>query len=157
MINRRRLAVIAVILCVSFISEVYAEEIITARTPDDILNIAKGFGYAKLEKDSQGDPKVSGRIEGTAYGVYFYGCTNGENCNDVQFAVGWSGVKVSMDRINEWNRTKRYGKAYLDKEGDPILEMVVNLDHGVTVKNFEDTFDWWIKAMKQFKEEVVDG
>ena len=133
----------------------YAEDIINAENPDAILNIARGFGYATLGKDSQGDPKISGRVEGTRYGIYFYGCSEGKNCNQIQFATGWGEIKVPMDEINEWNRKRRYGKAYLDKDGDPMVEMMVNINYGVTTKNLEDTFDWWTKVMKDFGENVV--
>jgi hypothetical protein len=33
--------------------------------------------------------------------------------------------------------------------------MVVNIDYGVSVKNLEDSFNWWMKAMEGFKEEVL--
>lgn len=36
------------------------------------------------------------------------------------------------DRINEWNRTKRFSRAYLDREGDPIIESDIDLEGGVT-------------------------
>ncbi len=56
-----------------------------------------------------------------------------------------------MYRINNWNRTKRFGKAYLDNDGDPILVMTVNLDYGVTRDNLEDDFNWWTIAIKNFE------
>ncbi|TYL49415.1 YbjN domain-containing protein [Marinomonas sp. IMCC 4694] len=153
--NKSKLILAASLLCLSTIPTVHAETLVSAKDPDSILNIARGFGYAQLETDSQGDPKISGRIDGVRYGIYFYGCNGGANCNDVQFATGWSGENVSLDDINEWNRTQRYGKAYLDGDGDPRLELVVNTAYGVTAKNFGDTLDWWSKVMKKFNQSVL--
>jgi hypothetical protein len=132
-----------------------ASDLIDATDPNAILNIAKGFGSATLEKDSGGDPKIAGRIEGVKYGIYFYGCEAGKSCTDIQFAAGWSDVKVSLEKINEWNRGKRFGKAYLDKVNDPMLELSVNINHGVSVKNLEDSFEWWKAIVNGFQQEVL--
>ena len=133
----------------------FASEIISAENPEAIYNVAKGFGSAELKKDSTGDPMIVGRINGTKYGILFYGCKHHKKCDDIIFHAGWSGTDVTMRQVNKWNQTKKYGKAYLDKDGDPVLEMSVNLDYGVTKDNFEDTFDWWSKALKGFKEKVL--
>ncbi|GEM_PF-6816669 len=39
-----------------------ATEMINAENPEAILDIAKGFGSARLKKDREGDPMISGRI-----------------------------------------------------------------------------------------------
>lgn len=136
-------------------SATYADNIISAENPDAILNIAMGYGSATLTKDSSNDPMITGRIDGTRYGIFFYGCSDGKECDDIQFSASWGGVKVLMDEINAWNRDKRFGKAYIDKDGDPALEMSVNLDYGVTQRNLDDTFNWWTTALREFKKEVL--
>lgn len=138
-----------------FVPAAYADNIISAENPDAILNIAKGYGSATLEKDSSNDPFITGRIDGTKYIILFYGCSNGKECDEIQFVAAWAGEKVSMDDINAWNRDKKFGKAYLDQDGDPRLEMTVNLDYGVTQRNLDDTFDWWTKALARFKRDVL--
>ncbi|QSA96377.1 YbjN domain-containing protein [Methylococcus sp. EFPC2] len=130
-------------------------DIISAEAPEAILDIAKGFGSASLEKDSEGDPRIVGRIEGTKYQISFYGCSKGSQCDDIQFGAGWSGAKVSEDKINNWNLTRRYGNAYSDSDGDVNLKMTANIDYGVTKRNLEDTFDWWVKALQGFKKDVL--
>lgn len=132
-----------------------AADIISADDPDAILNVAKGFGSARLKTDASGDPFITGRINGSKYGIVFYGCNDGRDCGELQFAAAWGGIKVSMDDINTYNRKKKFGKAYLDGDGDPRLDMSVNVDYGVTIENLEDTFDWWTKAMKSFEKDVL--
>lgn len=137
------------------VSTAHADTLVSAEDPEAILNIAKGYGSAVLTTDSSNDPFITGRIEGTKYGIVFYGCSNGRNCDDILFSAGWSGIEVSIYDINAWNRTKKFGKAYLDNDGDPMLEMAVNLDYGITHKNLDDTFNRWVIALKGFKQQVL--
>jgi hypothetical protein len=134
---------------------VQAAEMIDATNPNEILEIAKGFGTASLQKDSDGDPYISGMIEGVKYGIAFYGCESGRNCDDIQFGASWSKKGVSLNAINTWNQTRRFGKAYLDNDKEPTIEMAVNIDQGVSRENMEDSFRWWTRIVKLFVEEVV--
>lgn len=34
--------------------------------------------------------------------------------------------------------------------------MEVNLDYGVSAKNIEDSFNWWTKALKEYKKVVLE-
>jgi len=133
-----------------------AERVVSAEDPDTIREIAAGFGSASIDKDSYGDPMIIGRINGTRYKAIFHGCDEGKRCDDIVLWAGWSGSKAGLDEVNEWNRTKRYGRAYIDNEGDPILEMAINLDYGVTYRNLEDSFNWWTKILSSFQDEVVN-
>jgi uncharacterized protein YdbL (DUF1318 family) len=127
-------------------SSAQAATLVDATDPDQIVNIASGFGSAILEKDSAGDPKIVGRIDSIRYSIYFYGCSNNKNCRDIQFSAGWSGYNVSLNDINRWNAKKRYGRAYLDSDNDPRVEMTINTYKGVTYRNLEDSFDTWQKC-----------
>ncbi len=86
----------------------------------------------------------------------FYGCEKGENCDDIQFIASWSDIEISLQDVNEWNSKKRFGKAYLDSEGDPVLEISINTDYGISKKNLEDSFDWWTIAIKGFKKDILE-
>lgn len=132
-----------------------AQDIISASDPKAILDIAKGFGRASLEKDKDGDPKIVGRINGKLYQILFFGCTDNEDCDNIQFQAGWSNTKITLPQINRWNRGKRFGKAYLDADNDPVIEMDVNTDYGITRKNLEDTFDYWVKVLSSFKSDAL--
>ena len=133
-------------------------KLVSAKDVDEVLNAARGFGSASLGTDSVNDPKITGRIEGIKYTMLFYGCNdNNENCKSISLSAAWGGTDVTMSDINDWNRVKRFGKAYLDSDGDPVLEMQINLDHGVSQANLEDTIDWWAISLARFKDEVIDN
>lgn len=122
--------------------------------PDVIQNFLQSYGLqVSRDTDSSGDPRLSSRIEGTNFKVYFYGCKKGV-CDSIQFSSGFDLSKpMSAWKINEWNRKKRFGKAYLDDEGDPYIEYDVNLDFdGCGGKNFDDTIDLWRVVLNEFKD-----
>ncbi len=133
-----------------------APVLIDATMPDKILEIAKGFGPASLDKDYVGDPRITGRIDGQKYTILFYGCVNGKDCDDIQFYTYWTGGRnVTLDKINEWNRNTKFGKAYLDTDGDTTLEMTVNIDYGVSAKNLENNFSWWNKTVQSVVQNIL--
>lgn len=98
---------------------------------------------------------IEGRIEGVYYRIYFYNCTDNTDCRTIQFRTAFDLTNgFPLSQINEWNKNKLFGKAWLDDENDPVLEMPVNIDYGVTAKNLEDTFDYWRVTVSQFKEHI---
>ena len=128
---------------------------VTADDANKILKLMQSFGLiATMGIDSDGDPRISSRVGDSEFLVYFYGCTNNENCKSILFKAGYNlKTGISAGKVNEWNRNKRFGKAYIDDDGDPFLEMDVNLDFGgVDDKNFDDTLDWWRITVVAFEE-----
>lgn len=106
-------------------------QMVTAANPKSVAEALQSAGYrAVLGRDSVGDPQIETAASGVRWFVHFFGCEKGSNCSTVTFSSGWSDGSVKLDKINEWNRDKRFSRAYLDKEGDPILEFDVDLDKG---------------------------
>ena len=127
------------------------ENLVDARDPQRILKIARGYGTANLDVAGDGTPMIIGRIDDNRYNVFFYGCDgNNENCRSIQFFAGWTDVDMSLDAFNEWNKGKRWFRAYQDDDGDSVIEMDVNLFGGVSFANADDTFDWWRIGVKEF-------
>lgn len=125
--------------------------IVDGTDPTRIFHLARGHGSAEISTDNRGDPKIDGRMHGARYQIYFYGCKNGEQCNSVQFRAGFTQqVKQTVERMNEWNVTKRFGKAAIDKDGDATIEMNVNLRGGVCNTNFDETVGWWSTVLREF-------
>lgn len=140
---------------VSLCTPALAATMVNGNDPEQIMNIARGFGSATLSTDKGGDPRINGRIDGTSYMILFYGCSDNKKCSEIQFNAYWSGKKVSLETINKWNHEKKFGKAFLDDDQDPFLQMTVNLDKGVSYGNLEDTFDYWSRVLSSFKKTVI--
>lgn len=51
---------------------------------------------------------------------------------DIQILAFFSGKKITLTRINEWNKTKRFSRAYLDDDGDAVLDADLDFEGGVT-------------------------
>lgn len=133
----------------------FASKLVTVKNSDVILDVAKGYGSAVLEEDDVGDPMITGRLEGHKYLVLWEACD--DECSVLRFQAGWSDTEATVDTVNTWNEESLFGKAFIDDEGDPVVEMTVNLDHGVSRKNLDDTFEWWREVLRSFVSEVVDG
>jgi len=127
-----------------------AQTIIDGSQVDEILNIARGYGSATLEKQSNGDPRITGKVDGVTYQVYLMNCTNNTNCEDLNFYAGFLDNKQTLDVINAWNRDKRFGKAYLDSDLDAVIESDVNLEKGVTRENLDAAFNLWTLILEQY-------
>ncbi len=72
------------------------------------------------------------------------------------FSAGWEGDDRPDDLTDammaDWNREKRFGKAYLDGDGNATVDMSVNLHGGVTRANLDDTIDWWRLVLVEFDD-----
>lgn len=141
----------AVLGVLAYAPAAHAQALIDGTNPSAVHEVARGFGSAELTTDGDGDPKITGRMEGIRYSVYFYGCRENKNCRTIQFSASWSAPgKFTLEQINDYNRQKRFGKVYLDKEGDPVIQFDVNLQKGVSQGNLEETFDWWKTIVAEF-------
>ena len=131
---------------------------LTADNPDAVAAAIRDMGYrAEMNADSNGKPKISSSAEGVNFSIYFYGCDDKNlGCDSIQLQAGFD---VSDPRpqeiITDWNSRKRYAKASLTKNGDPIIRFDINLDKdGISRSNFEDTFKIWSLLLSQFKEHI---
>lgn len=134
-----------------------AAQNIVASDPGSMAEVLQSFGYrAELGKDNGGDPKIASSSGGASYSIFFYGCTNGKNCDSIGFSAAFDLDKGSTkDLMNKWNQEKRYTKAYLDDENDPVIDMDLYLgDGGVTIDNFRFWIDTWERAVGDFKTQI---
>lgn len=119
---------------------------------DAILAVAKTYGEATASKDSHGDPTLKLKSKGNGWAIYFYGCDKGASCSSIQFYYGLSTTtKPTPAQINEWNQTKRWARAYIDKDGDPNIVQDVNLSAGVARANLDASIARWTDTIVDFK------
>ena len=118
-----------------------------------MLNVLKGFGYASLKNDENGDPEIEARIQGKPYRIIFYDCNETGLCSEIVFSAKYPLSQENDEKlINEWNRVNRYGTAYIDREKNSLnLTMSVNLTGGVSAENFDNTVDIWRNVVGEFQ------
>jgi len=153
MIKKSLLAAVALILAPIGAN---AQALVDATDVDIIAALIQEEGYrAVTGTDGVGDPKITSSANGYDFDVFFYGCTEGENCRDIQFSMSFDVEDgMSLTRVQDFNLEKRWVKVYLNEESDPLLEMDFNLYGGVSATNFKDTLDWWVILMNDFIEYI---
>ena len=134
-----------------------AAQNVLASDPASITEILQSFGYrAELGKDNGGDPKISSASGGANFSIFFYGCTYGKDYNAVSFSAAFDldpGSNVAL--MNDWNQKKRYTKAYLDDEQDPVIDMDIYLgEGGISVDSFRAWSDTWERAVGDLKTHI---
>ena len=120
--------------------------------PQAIAGFLRGQGLSPVVKaDTDGDPLIEAQIsENNKFSVYFYNCTEHKDCTTLQFYAGYTDSKMDASKLNEWNRTKRFGRAYIDNVGDPVVEMDIDMTGGMPSALFADNYRFWKILMKDF-------
>ena len=72
----------------------------------------------------------------------------------MQAYFGLRGTSANVTTINEWNKTKRFGRAYIDAEGDPCVELDYDLEGGVSDESIKVWFDTVSAIVRSFKTHV---
>jgi hypothetical protein len=119
---------------------------ITAANPEAIAGVVRDKGFdVELTKDDDGDPMIRVEGKGYKYTILFYGCTDHKDCVTLGLYAGWTGSSADITKVNQWNRDNRFGRAYIDDENDPVVEMDIDLDDGgMSPLLFEDHIEFWI-------------
>jgi hypothetical protein len=141
-------------IAIAMAASVSAQTLVTGADTNEILNAARGYGAATLTTQSNGDPQISGKIEGVSYQIYFRNCTNNADCEDLNFYLGFLDLKPTLEVINDWNFNKRFSRAYLDQDQDACVEMDLDLVKGVTADYLDSQFGLWAMVVGQFAEHV---
>jgi hypothetical protein len=127
---------------------------LTASNTDEILNAARGYGAATLTTQSNGDPQITGKVDGISYQIYFRNCTDNKDCEDLNFYVGFLDVKPTLEVINDWNMNKRFSRAYLDQDKDAVVEMDLDMVKGVSPEYLDSQVGLWTLVVGQFADHV---
>jgi hypothetical protein len=144
-------------LAALFVTGTAQAQMVKAQNPDSVAAALRSRGQVvEMATDGTGDPMIKTVVGGTKTTVLFYNCTNHKECATVQLYAGWHMDKPTpLDRINAWNSTKRFGRAYIDKDNDPVLEMDVDLDDGgMSQALFVDNMEFWETIVREFAQHI---
>ena len=130
-------------------------ELVSSKNPEGIASLIRGMGLpAKLITKPGDNPYIESKYNSLVFLVFFMTCDdNHKNCKTIQYYMGYSDSKgTTLDKLNEWNRDHRFARAYRDNEGDPVLEMDVDLDfNGLPRENIIETLRTWQSLMDQYQ------
>lgn len=76
--------------------------------------------------------------------------------NTITYRVAFTNNgSVTIDKVNTWNESKSYSRSYLDSDGDPVLELDIDLEGGVTLARIDDFFQTCLISLRAWVEEVL--
>lgn len=123
-------------------------------TMEEVAAWLQSGGYqAQLKKTDAGEPYIASGAEGVNFDVYLDDC-KAKKCTSIEFTAGFTldgGLKGGPAKINEWNRDKRWVRAYIDKDNDPWAEMDISVTPGRTWDAVDDDFATWRVMLDHFK------
>jgi hypothetical protein len=86
-------------------------------TRDEMATYLKGKGYPVTEAFESGNKHniLKTTIDGVNIDIYFLDCVTDDTgrCASVQFAASWTVSSPDLEKVNAWNREKRFMRAYL--------------------------------------------
>lgn len=121
------LIVTTVAFCLLFVplvhSEEVAEEVVVKRASAAVIE--RLLESAKLNYTEEKQNLYSFKVKGYKALVIV-------KPGDIQLFAGFTGKRVTLNRINDWNKDHRFTRAYLSDKGDPRLESDLDFEGGVT-------------------------
>lgn len=140
---------ILTVICLLVSGHVFAASTLTDKYSDsELIQIIKDEGYSAVEKIKDGAIRV--KIDGRSYVLF------NKSDGDIQAYYGIGGVIISYEDINEWNRTKRFSRAYLDSDKDPVLESDLLANGGLTKKHVTEFFRLFTSSVQVFREFIAE-
>jgi len=135
-------------------------QMVTPKNPQAIAAAVKEKGLpAKLVLPDDNNPYIESNYNDMKFLVLFMNCDdNHQNCTTLQYYMGFNDAKdTTLEQLNEWNKSKRFARAYRDDEGDPVLEMDVDLDFGGIPKvNLVETLNPWSALMDAYHSHLFE-
>lgn len=121
----------------------------------DLARVLNGMNLAFTQSTApDGTPKFTLELEGLKVWLATYGCDEG-GCKSYQLTTGMAmSTPPSAESINEWNRTKRFGKAHLDASGNPHLIYDLDVEGGISVGVIEEHVRTYQLLLRAFVNHV---
>jgi hypothetical protein len=113
---------------------------------------AKGM-KAELKTDIENDPMIVSQLGDIPFRIHFYACNPAKRCTSVMFSAGFDFKDgVSAAKVNEWNRTKRFIRGWIDDEQDPYGVMDSDFEVGATSEAITSNIDTWVGIIPLFRQ-----
>jgi hypothetical protein len=124
------------------------QNVITNITAPQLKQVLGEIGFIGVEIDEDEDLIFS--IEGTRVLLLI-----STDKDILQFRISWSETDATLRKVNDWNRDKRFSRAYIDDDGEPVLELDLDLTGGVTIDRLVDYIMTTKFSIASFREEVL--
>ncbi len=134
--KRVRWSVVPLMVIVLTLTTAYAAEtIIKKMTPEQLAIIVKDMGAPKIQVENEttiffslNNIAIMAEIQGEGTDVRLISIIEMEGSQDTKLL-----------RVNNWNKEKRFSKAYVDDDGDIVFEHDVDFEKGITQEQLKQS------------------
>jgi Putative bacterial sensory transduction regulator len=117
----------------------------------DLAEVLRFNGLEFKKQTLDGQDFLIVDVDGITTVINFHG-TESELESMTLYAGFTASSSSTVQRMNEWNSTHRFTRAYIDEEGDPVLEMDLNFTFGgVSERQLEDSLALWESSITMFR------
>lgn len=109
------------------------QQVIERITSADMKSLLHAEGFVGVTIDEDDDLLV--KMNGFTIIVF----VRGNDYRMIQYRFFITESSATVDDMNRWNAEKLFARAYIDSDGDPVLEMDVDLEGGVTIARIKDS------------------
>lgn len=133
-----------------------AAQSIVADDGQVIAESLRQSGYrAEIERIENGRLRIRTGSDGLNFFVFLRDCEEYRNCRNVSLHAGFTmETPPTLDRINEWNRSRIVGQAFLDTAGQPRLSHFVTMRGGVSAEAFNDALRFFREALRDYATHI---
>lgn len=126
------------------------QDVVDRVSAAQVAKLLGNLGYSGAEIDADGDIIV--RMEGYPV-LMLIGSYDGVY---VAMVSAFAGTRATMKDVNTWNQEKRFARAYLDGDGDPVVEAELDLAGGVTIARVRDFIQTFARlSLPEFVQTVA--
>ncbi len=142
---------IAILVLIASSSAAFSQSDTKTVTPDKVVELLKNEGFRSAEVLDQDKQIVRYKSEGLSIIVLV-----DKDGGALQCYFKMSGTMATLRKINDWNKSKRFSRAYLNDDGDPTLESDLSVRRGVSEESVEGFLALFGESVKAFVKEVCE-
>lgn len=116
-------------------------------SPKDLMAIFKSQGYSC---EFSSERAIVWTIDGLRTTMIL-----SSSGSQIMFRAAFGDGNATMKRVNNWNKNRQFSRSYLDDDGDPVLELDLDLEGGVTKERIIDYLKTCRTSYLQWVREVV--
>lgn len=116
-------------------------ESLTNAQVEEIINQYSGGAYEDLK-----DGDYSFELAGVKVLLFHKG-------KNMQLYSGFKHA-ASVAKMNDWNKAMRFSRAYIDDEGDPVIESDLDLEGGASVGAVEEFINTFKMSVDAFQDHI---
>lgn len=122
------------------------DSVMTRITVNQLSDILSEAGYSpEIQKET------AIRVRMGEVTVLFFIADNRQN---IQAYAGFKGGDSSVSNMNEWNKNKRYSRAYKDDDGDAVIELDLDFEGGISRNRVANFIQTVALSAKVFREHI---